>query len=71
LSNHFDGFSGQGFEIAGRRILFAELDVIDAGAGSFSDLLQKMMTTSGFVSGESGAVGDVVEKAAGRHHVKN
>jgi hypothetical protein len=30
-----------------------------------------MMTTSGFVSGESGAVGDVVEKAAGRHHVKN
>ena len=34
-----DGFSGQGFEIAGRKIFFAELDVVDAGAGGFGDLL--------------------------------
>ena len=59
-----DGFAGQGFQVAGGEIFFAELDVVDAGAGGFGDFFQEAATAGGFVAGECGAVGDVVEEAA-------
>jgi hypothetical protein len=64
-------FSGQGLQIASGKIFFAELDVVDAGAGGFLDFFQEAATAGEFVSGERGAVGDVIEKAALGHRVKN
>ena len=66
LCDDADGFSGQQFQIARGKIFFAELDVVDAGAGGFADFFQKTATARRFVPGEGGAVGDVVEKAAFR-----
>ncbi len=49
------------------QIFFAELDVVDSGAGGFGDFLEETATARGFVCGEGGAVGDAVEKAAFSH----
>jgi hypothetical protein len=70
LGDDFDCFSGEQFQVAGGKIFFAELDVVDTGAGGFSDFFEEAPTTGGFVSGECGAVGDVVKEAFG-HRVKN
>ncbi len=56
-------------ELARQEIFFAELDVVDAGAGGFGDFFEEAATAGGFVSGEGGAVGDVVEEAAFRHQL--
>ena len=69
LGNDFDGFVGQRFQIAGGEISFAELDVVDAGAGGFGDFFEEAATAGGFVSREGCAVGDVVEKAAFSHQL--
>ena len=58
-------FSRQRFQIARGQIFFAELNVVDSGAGSLGDLFQETEAASGFVCGERGAVGDVVEKNFG------
>jgi hypothetical protein len=60
-------FSRQGFQLACGKIFFAELDVVDAGAGSSGDFFQEVTPAGKFVSREGGAVGDVVEKAASWH----
>ena len=59
--------SCQRFQVASGEIFFAELDVVDAGAGGFGDFFEEAATAGGFVGCEGGAVGDVVEKAAGWH----
>ena len=69
FGHDFDCFSGQGFQVAGGEIFFAELDVVDAGDGGFTDFFEEAATTGGFVAGEGGAVGDVVEEAAISHQL--
>jgi len=58
------GFAGQGFEIAGGEIFFAELDVVDVGTGGFGDFIEEQAAAGGFVAGEGFAIGDVVEEQA-------
>jgi hypothetical protein len=60
-------FAGQGFKVADGKIFFAELDVVEVGAGGFGDLVEEMASAGAFVSGEGGAVGDVVKEGAIRH----
>ena len=67
LADCAHGFLGQRFQFARGKIFFAELDVVDAGAGGFADFFQEAATARGFIAGECGAVGDVVEKAGRRH----
>jgi hypothetical protein len=69
LGHDTDGFSREAFQIAYGKISFAELDVVDAGAGGFGDFFEEAATAGGFVSGERRAVGDVVEKAAFGHQL--
>ena len=64
-----DGFASQGFQFACREVFFTELDIVDSGAGGFSDLVEEATTACGFVCGERGAVGDVVEKKAFSHQL--
>ena len=67
LGDEAHGFAGQRFQVAGREIFLAELDVVHAGEGGFRDFFEETATAGEFVSGKPGAVGDVVEQAAGRH----
>jgi len=69
LSKEIEGFPGQGFQFSRRQVFLAELDVIDSGAASFPDFVEETATAGGFVFGEGGAVGDVVEEAAFSHLV--
>ena len=55
-------FAGQGFEVASGEIFFAELDVIDSSGCGFMDFFEETTVAGGFVCGERGAVGDVVQK---------
>jgi hypothetical protein len=66
-----DGYSlaGERFQIAGGEIFFAELDVVDSGAGGFSDFIEETATAGRFVGCECGAVGDVVKNTAFSHQV--
>ena len=59
-----DGLTGEGFQFATGEIFFAQLDVVDPSANSLFDFLEESTSARGFVGGEGGAVGDVVEKAA-------
>jgi len=56
------GFSGQGFQIASGKIFFAKLNVVHARADGFAYFFQEQAATRGFVRGERGAIGDVVEE---------
>jgi len=58
-------FARQGFEVADSEVFLAELDVVDAGLGSFADFGEQLSAARELISGERGAVGDVVEE--GRH----
>jgi hypothetical protein len=69
FANCANGFAGQLFQLSCREIFFAELDVIHASAGGFGDLFEQAATAGEFVAEEGAAVGDVVEKAAGRHQL--
>ena len=60
---------GQRFQIAGGEIFFAELDVVDALACGFGDFLQEAEAAGGFVAGEGGSVGDVVEEHGVNFHL--
>jgi hypothetical protein len=62
-----DRLAGQRFQFSSGEIFFAELDVVDAGASGFRNFSQQSAMAGEFVSGEGGAVGDVVEKAAFSH----
>ena len=64
-----DCFAGQRFQVAGGEIFFAELDVVDAGAGGFGDFVEETSAAGVFIAGEGGAVGDVVEEAAFSHQL--
>ena len=68
LSSQFcdcgDGFACKGFQFAGWKILFAELDVVHSGADGFTYFFQETASSGGFVCGERGTVGDVVKKQA-------
>ena len=64
LIENAQGLASQRFELPGGEILFAKLDLVDAGAGGFDNFFQQAPATHGFVPRECIAVGDVVEKAA-------
>ena len=55
-------FDCQRFEVAGGKISFAELDVVDAGAGGFRNFVEEVAAARAFIAGEGGAVSDVVEE---------
>ncbi len=60
-------FAGERFEFARRKIFFAKLDVVDSSAGRFTDFSQEAATARRLIAGKRGALGDVVQKASGRH----
>ena len=70
LSSHLidevDGFMGQEFQFSSREIFFAELNVVDSGAGGLVNLFEEAAAAAGFIRPESSAVGDVVDEAAVR-----
>jgi hypothetical protein len=69
LGDDSGGFSGQRLQVPAGEILFAELYEVNMGAGGFGDFFQEAATAGEFVSGKSGTVGDVVEKAAFGHRL--
>jgi hypothetical protein len=69
LSNDLYGFAGQEFEVAGGKIFFAELDVIDTVGCGFGDFFEQTAAAGGLVAGECGAVGYVAEERAFSHQL--
>src|SRR5580765_4040655 len=64
-----DRFVRQRFQFSSREIFFAELDVVDASSSGFGEFLDEKVSAGGFVGGEGGAIGDVVEKSAVSHQL--
>ena len=62
VANASHGVASEEFESPGGKILFAELNVVDAGACGFGDAQQELAAARLFVAGEGVAVGDVVEQ---------
>ena len=56
------GFAGERFQIARGQIFFAELDIVDVGAGGLGDFLQELVAAGWFIAIEGAAIGDVVEE---------
>lgn len=60
--NYGYDFAGELFEIAGGEIFLAQLNKVHTAAGSAGNIFEQTATARRFVTGELGAIGDVVEK---------
>jgi hypothetical protein len=69
LGEHLCGIPAERFQFARAKIFFTELDIVDSGAGSFTDFRKKMFTTFVFICRKLMAIRDVVEHAAFSHQL--
>ena len=69
VGEHLCGIPAENFQFARAKIFLAELDVIDSGAGSFTDFRKKMFTTFVFICLKLMAIRDVVENATFSHQL--
>lgn len=56
--------SGQLFKFPGKKILFANLDVINPSSAGFGDFLEEALPASALVTRKLGAIGDVVQQGS-------
>ena len=69
LTHNPNHFPRQHFQFPPTQIFLAELYVIDAIAGTFSDLVEQSSATILFTAAKLAAVGNVIEQTAIRHVV--
>ena len=69
FSYGLDRLAGQRFQFSRWEAFFAELDVVDSGAGGFGDFLEETVTAGRFVCGQCCAVGDVVQETVFSHQL--
>lgn len=62
LCFQLDDFVGQGFEVVGGEVFFAQLDVVHAAASRLGDGCEQLRAAEIFVTRELRTVGDVVEE---------
>lgn len=62
-------FASERLKFASTQILLPELDIVDAAACSFRDLVEEAKTTGAFVAEEGFAVSDVVEQRTVSHQL--